>query len=337
MVLDRLTRALDQTADAVLIANREGIIEYVNPAFEAMSGFSRDDMIGRTPAMLRSGVQKAHFYDRLWATILSGQTFRAVVTDRRRDGRLFDYDQTITPIRSANGTVTHFVATGRDVTERRRVQSTRIRHHVAHERRQLAARLHSDAGQFLALAHMTIAEVAAEIDPALAGRLNEVRHYLDRVEERLRRAARGVQPRVLSDLGLEEAINFLAAGWTRRTGMKVSVNSAINGSCPATLETMVYRFAQAALTELHEHAGTVNATIGLARDVRGRRTTDEAIVCAVRGDTNAVDPDALARNAAGSPGIEATRKRLATVGGVVDVVTLDEGYLEVRASVPLGT
>jgi len=337
MVSDRLTRALDQTADGVLITDRDGVIEYVNAAFEAMSGFSRDDMVGRTPAMLRSGVQKPHFYERLWATILSGQTFRAVVTDRRRDGRLFDYDETITPIRSANGTVTHFVATGRDVTDRRRAQSARIRHHVAHERRQLAARLHADAGQFLALAHMTIAEVAAEVDPALTTRLNEVRQYLDRVEERLRRAARGMQPRVLSDLGLEEAIKFLAAGWTRRTGMKVSVDSALNGSCPATLETMVYRFAQAALTDLHEHAGTINAAILLSRDVRGRRTSDEAIVCVVRGDTNAADPDALARNAAGSPGIEATRKRLATVGGVVDVVSLPGGYIEVRASVPLGT
>lgn len=337
MVLDRLTRALDQTADAVLITNREGIIEYVNPAFEAMSGFSRDDMLGRTPAMLRSGVQKPHFYERLWATILSGQTFRAVVTDRRRDGRLFDYDQTITPIRSANGSVSHFMSTGRDVTERRRAQSARFRHHVAHERKQVAAQLHADAGQFLALAHMTIAEVAAEIDPALASRLNEARQYLDRVEERLRRAGRGLQPRVVADLGLEEAIKFLATGWTRRTGMKVSVSSAINGSCPATLETMLYRFAQAALTELHEHAGTINATIVLAREVRGRRTGDEAIVCVVRGDTNGANPDALARNAAGSPGIEAIRKRLATVGGVVDVVPLAGGYLDVRANVPLGT
>jgi len=75
-----LARALEQTADSVMIVNRDGIIEYVNPAFETMTGFPHEEAVGRTPALLRSGVQMPRFYATLWTTILAGRTFHAVLT-----------------------------------------------------------------------------------------------------------------------------------------------------------------------------------------------------------------------------------------------------------------
>jgi hypothetical protein len=66
-----------------------------------------------TPRILRSGVQSQDFYEAMWATILAGQTFRATMTNRRRNGELYDEDQTISPIRDGQGAVTNFVSTGR--------------------------------------------------------------------------------------------------------------------------------------------------------------------------------------------------------------------------------
>jgi diguanylate cyclase (GGDEF)-like protein/PAS domain S-box-containing protein len=118
----KLSSAMSQTADAVLIADRDGIIEYVNPAFEAMTGYSRDELIGGKPGIIKSGKQGDTFYRNLWDTILAGNPFSDVFVNRRKDGSLYYEEKTITPLKDGSGRITHFVATGRDITERMQTQ-----------------------------------------------------------------------------------------------------------------------------------------------------------------------------------------------------------------------
>jgi PAS domain S-box-containing protein len=117
-----LSRAVDQIADAVLITDKQGLIQYVNPAFEQMTGFGRADVLGDTPRVVKSGLHDPEFYQRLWATILSGRNFRAVITNRKKDGELFYADTTITPLKDPAGNVTHFVASWKDITESKQAQ-----------------------------------------------------------------------------------------------------------------------------------------------------------------------------------------------------------------------
>lgn len=115
----RLSSAVEQTADCVFITDRHGRIEYVNPAFETTTGYSRAEAVGATPSLLKSGKHGAEFYRELWGTITSGATFKATVINRRRNGEHFIAEQTITPMRDSHtGEVTHFVALMRDLTER---------------------------------------------------------------------------------------------------------------------------------------------------------------------------------------------------------------------------
>ena len=114
----KLSQATEQTADGVMITDRAGRLEYVNPAFEKITGYTRAEALGRTPRLLHSGKQDLDFYRRLWATILAGETFREVFINRRKDGSLYHEDQTITPLKDGAGRITHFVSTGRDITER---------------------------------------------------------------------------------------------------------------------------------------------------------------------------------------------------------------------------
>ena len=114
----KLTNAVDTTADSVVITNRNGIIEYVNPAFERSTGYSRDEALGQKTSLLRSGKHDREFYRRLWETMLSGQTVSQVFTNRKKDGTLFSDEKTITPIKNAGGKITHFVVTGRDISTR---------------------------------------------------------------------------------------------------------------------------------------------------------------------------------------------------------------------------
>jgi len=130
-LLERLSAAVQQTADAVLITDRTGVIEYVNPAFERTTGYSSAEAVGQTPRVLRSGRQSPAYYDLLWSTILKGEPFHGSPTNRRKDGTLYDAEQTITPIRGSSGEITHFVSLIRDMTERNRIEEQEIEMRLA--------------------------------------------------------------------------------------------------------------------------------------------------------------------------------------------------------------
>ena len=118
----KLSSAVEQTADSVMITNRSGVIEYVNPAFEHTTGFAQAEAVGRTPSIVKSGRHDEAFYRDLWQTILAGGVYRNVMVNRRKDGSLYYEEKTITPLKSASGEITHFVSTAKDITERMQVQ-----------------------------------------------------------------------------------------------------------------------------------------------------------------------------------------------------------------------
>lgn len=125
-----LSSALEQTADLIMITDAEGKIEYVNPAFEVTTGFTREELLGKQANMLRSGKHSVEFYRNLWQTILNGQVFSDVFINTRKDGSTYYEEKTITPIHNAQGVITNFVATGKDISERMRTQE-RL-HYMAH-------------------------------------------------------------------------------------------------------------------------------------------------------------------------------------------------------------
>lgn len=131
--VQKLSSAIEQTADSVVITDLRGVIEYVNPAFERNTGFRREEALGHTPRIVKSGKHDAAYYERLWQTILRGEVFRGVFINRRKGGSLYYEEKTITPLKDENGAITHFVSTGKDVTERMEAQERldRLAHYDA--------------------------------------------------------------------------------------------------------------------------------------------------------------------------------------------------------------
>jgi len=126
--LRKLTRALTQTADMVWITDPEGTVEFVNPAFEEATGYSQEEAVGRPiSAVLKPEDQDDDFYQRLADQLHQGEDFREVFTHRSREGCCLFIDETISPVFDEGGSLTHFIATGRDVTERFRLEE-RLRH-----------------------------------------------------------------------------------------------------------------------------------------------------------------------------------------------------------------
>jgi len=113
----RLARVIAQLPDPVFITDREGVIEYVNPAFERVTGYTASEAIGRTPRLLRSEEHTPEVYSEMWRTIKAGFTYRGRFRNRRKNGELYTEEKTIGPLRSESGEITHFVSTGKDVTE----------------------------------------------------------------------------------------------------------------------------------------------------------------------------------------------------------------------------
>jgi PAS domain S-box-containing protein len=132
----RLSRAVEQTADSVVITDVRGVIEYVNPAFEQTTGYRASEALGKTPRILKSGRQDAEFYRALWKQLLAGKPFRDVIINRRKSGELYWAQQTITPIKNEKKQITHFVSVLTDVTELRKRQEEEFHHQLAHEVQQ---------------------------------------------------------------------------------------------------------------------------------------------------------------------------------------------------------
>ncbi len=115
--LRRLSAAVEQAAEEVIITDAEGIIQYVNPAFEKITGYPRQEAIGCTPRILKSGVHDLSFYKNLWDTIKDGRVWAGRITNRRKDGRLIQEDANISPLSDASGRITGFVSLKRDITD----------------------------------------------------------------------------------------------------------------------------------------------------------------------------------------------------------------------------
>ena len=109
--------AIEQIDESVVLTDRDGVILYVNGAFERVTGFGKDEAVGKTPRILKSGQYGEKFYRDMWETILSGGSFHGTVVNRRKDGSLYYEEKTITPLLDQSGAITHFIATGTDVTE----------------------------------------------------------------------------------------------------------------------------------------------------------------------------------------------------------------------------
>ncbi|HTS17974.1 MAG TPA: PAS domain S-box protein [Verrucomicrobiae bacterium] len=116
------TAALEAAANAIMIVDCRGTIAWVNPAFTVLTGYAASEAIGENPRILKSGQQGRAFYERMWRTVCSGEAWSGQLTNRRKDGRVYREQMTITPVTNRSGAITHYVAIKTDVTESHKIQ-----------------------------------------------------------------------------------------------------------------------------------------------------------------------------------------------------------------------
>ena len=124
--LRNLSRAVEQSPASVVITDTNGTIEYVNPKFTQLTGYTQEEAVGKTPRLLKSGMQSTAFYQQLWQTILSGREWRGEFANRKKNGEIYWESASVVPIRNSDGTVTHFLAVKEDITERKQSESALV-------------------------------------------------------------------------------------------------------------------------------------------------------------------------------------------------------------------
>ncbi len=165
------TTALDAAANAVLITDRTGTIQWVNAAFTRLTGYTPAEALGRNPRLLKSGQQSQSMYRQMWDTICRGEVWHGEVINRRKDGQFYQEDMTITPVRDGAGEIAQFIAIKQDISERKRAEASI---HDLHRKLLAASR---QAG---------MADVAIDVLHNVGNVLNSVNVSANLLEERVR-------------------------------------------------------------------------------------------------------------------------------------------------------
>ncbi len=116
-LMRKLSGALERTADAIMITDRNRRIEYVNLSFVTLTGYTKGEVIGNKSYFLRSGLHDRKFYDELWDVIGKGDVFRGTLVNRKKDGSVYYEQKAISPLKDESGRITHFISTGHDITD----------------------------------------------------------------------------------------------------------------------------------------------------------------------------------------------------------------------------
>ncbi len=181
--------AMNAAANGIVITDDNGIIEWVNPAFIEMTGYTREEILGQNPRILKSGRHNTQFYEQLWQTVLSGQVWFGEITNCRKDGTIYTEEQTIAPVwNEKNGRISHFIAIKQDITARKEAEAHLQRQHREIQRRLQETATLATINQALneTLDLDQILQLIADSTPKLIGNVDRVViHLLDENESEL--------------------------------------------------------------------------------------------------------------------------------------------------------
>jgi PAS domain S-box-containing protein len=341
--LRKLSSAVEQAADSVMIANRDGVIEYVNPAFERLTGYTATEAIGQTARILKSGVHEPAFYRELWQVITAGEVFRAVFVNRRKSGAHYYEEKIVTPLRDGQGAISHFVSAGRDITERKeaeeQLRSSReeLRALAAHlesvredERTRIAREIHDELGQALTALRFDVRRLGASPAgdrQASLERTQAMTGLIDRTIASVRRIATELRPGVLDDLGLAAAIEWQAQEFEARTGIRCALTiGPADVDLGRDVSTAVFRIFQETLTNVARHANAHRVDVVLS-------AATERVALIVRDDGRGItDAELACRRSLGLVGM---RERALLLGGDVTIEGQPGQGTTVMLDVPL--
>ncbi|PWH13902.1 MAG: hypothetical protein DDG60_09330 [Anaerolineae bacterium] len=274
--IQKLSVAVEQSPASIIITDTDGRIEYVNPRFCQITGYSMQEIIGKNPRLLKSGQTPLKTYQELWATIRSGKEWRGEFINRRKDGTFYTESAVIAPIIDAQRNITHYLAIKEDISELKELQRRDVERAALEERQRLARDLHDAVSQTLFSARLTtemlIRQKAILPQETIWSHLAHLHRLLVSAMGEMRILLLELRPDGLVNTDLPTLLIHLTDALGTRT--EAILNRTLEGeqkSLPDNVKIALYRIAQEALNNVIKHARATQINLALQMDEDGTK------------------------------------------------------------------
>ncbi len=307
-----LSRTVEQSPSSVVITDTSGAIQYVNPTFTRITGYTLDEVRGRNPSLLKSGETPQETYQELWRALRSGRDWQGVFCNRKKNGGLYWESAIISPIKDETGAVIHYLAIKEDITGQRRLAQEML-NAIENEQRRFGRDLHDDLCQQLAglqlLSGLLAKTLARQGRPEAADAAN-IAERIREAMERARMLARGLSTIALESSDLSGALAELAAN----AGRLFQIRCEYHGDGPLAIDdagaaTHLYRIVQEAISNAARHGRAKHVIVSYHLTPRRCRLE-------IRDDGRGFSPG---RIAPAGMGLDVMRYRAAMIGGKLEI------------------
>ncbi|MBI5575490.1 MAG: PAS domain S-box protein [Deltaproteobacteria bacterium] len=235
--VSRLATAVGQLAEAVIITDTAGIIQYVNPAFERITGYSAGETIGKNTSILKSGRHDEVFYRDMWEKLRGGEVWAGRFFNRRKDGKVYEEDALISPVHDESGRIVNYVAVKRDVTRlvslEKQVQTAQRMEAVGTLAGGIAHDFNNALTGVLGFAELLQSKIGR--DPHALADLGQIKHCAERASgltKQLLTFARR-QTVVPVNLNLNDVVSGMMKFFSRILGERIELDQSLAGELPA--------------------------------------------------------------------------------------------------------
>ena len=350
-LLRKLSVAIEQSPASVAITDLDACLEYVNPRFTEVTGYSSQEAVGQNPRILQSGQTSHATHQDMWDTLHRGQVWKGELVNRRKNGEVYWEESQIAPVRDAAGVVTHYVAVKTDITARKharaelaglraeeelgesrqRLRELAVQNEQAREeeRKYVALELHDELGQVLTAMRMALLLMEMRFcphDQDLAKVVSDMKVLLDRAIQGTRDVVFRLRPAAL-DLGLVSGLEWLCQEFSRQTMLPCRLHGANEDiHLNEAFSIVVFRIVQESLTNVARYAAAsqVNITI---------RSRNHQLVLEIRDNGRGFDVAAVQQRK--TFGLLGMRERATALGGRVDIESAPAHGTTVRVTIPM--
>lgn len=285
--LRKLSKAVEQSPNAVCITNPDAIIEYVNPRTVSLTGYSNEELINQNTRIFSSGEKPKEEYAQMWKTIKSGKIWMGELHNKKKNGELYWEFTTISPIFDSNGQITHFLAIKEDITERKRIEMAlhnsemELRKFASHlqnvreeEKVALAREIHDELGQILVALKIEMGLLKQKVvknnsfysSDDILNRFDRLVSLIDKTIKTTRRIMNGLRPELLEMHGILEAIKAFISEFEVRHQISCNFKYDItDDEMNQQQQLALYRILQEALNNIAKHSKATLVTIQLIK------------------------------------------------------------------------
>ncbi|MCF6212921.1 MAG: PAS domain-containing protein [Flavobacteriaceae bacterium] len=311
-----LNQALIQSPEAVIVTNVKGEIEYANPAFTALSGYSIKEAIGKTPRILKSGEQTPKVYEDLWKTITSGKVWKGELINQHKKGTHYLVDANIAPVKDKKGNITHFIAVEADITDKRKLEHDFIHAFIdaqEQEKQSFGEDLHDGISQILAAEAMYIdvlMRLDKKDDKKITGFLSKIRELNLKATNDARNIAHGLMSKQLKEDGLLKAINHICIDYShsRNIDFTFEHTNLKEADFSREIKTNIFRIIQEISTNTIRHSLAKKSAIVM------RKIDKDSLKLVVKDDGVGIDFDKMKRDNKGA-GLKNIERRVTLLNG----------------------